>query len=350
MKGKFWLKGPVFILFSATLVGCGGVVVSALLGESSNIREVDVSPATATIEPGGSVVLTASARSLVGKVLGGVNYQWTVERGRDLIVNPEEITLGGNRAQVTARSDLTASQLEQNNLVIVKVTASGGSSWLGISSGSASATATITIVMPGSNVLSVAVFPDVIGLQPGMSQQFIAFVTDSKGFSRDQTAQAAEWQLSDPRLGSVNLQTGLFTAAASLPAGEERLQGSLTAQVGQASGQATVILKETVGTLGEEPVVLTVYPQQVKLPLAGTGKENTQRFLAVAQDKNGNTVPLNSLTWELQALSHSNVGTINPSTGVFTSGTVSGTGTVVALAQTATGQDLRGTAELRVGE
>jgi len=94
-------NGTTWVLTRATDVGSAG-------GATPPVASVTVTPATATIAPGGSVQLTATTKDAVGNVLTGRLVMWTSSNTAVATVNPTGLVTGvsaGGPVTITATSE-----------------------------------------------------------------------------------------------------------------------------------------------------------------------------------------------------------------------------------------------------
>ncbi len=163
-------------------------------------------------------------------------------------------------------------------------------------SGGISATASVTVIVGA--LATVTVTPDPVTLPINATQQYTAVGKDAGG---NVVAISPVWSVVAGG-GAIN-SAGLFTAG-TVPGA---FPNTVRATSGSIAGTATVNV--TAGALA----TITVTPNPVTLPLNGP-----QQFTAVGKDASGNVVAF-SPVWSVVA----GGGTIN-SAGLFTAGSVSG--------------------------
>ena len=166
-------------------------------------------------------------------------------------------------------------------------------------SGGVSGTATVTVTL--GLLATITVTPNPVSVAIGTTQQFTAVGRDVGG---NVVAISPTWSLVAGG-GSIDITTGLFTAGNTTGT----YGNSVRASVGALAGFATVIV--TSGALAS----ITVTPNPVSMQTS-----SAQQFIAVGRDASGNVFIITP-TWSVV----NGGGTINASTGVFTSGVVAGT-------------------------
>ncbi len=170
-----------------------------------------------------------------------------------------------------------------------------------------------------------------IGITPATSQvqnnggtvTFTAVAKDQFGVAMANQPTFV-WSLLGGSVGSINLATGLYTAPVS-GTGTATVQASVTGS-GVVSNSATVTI---VAAAQLTSIAITPTAPQV-------GNGGNQAFTAVAKDQFGNALAAQpTFAWSLVAGS---IGSINPSTGLYTA-PASGTGTATVQA-TVTGSGI----------
>ncbi|MEW5742707.1 MAG: right-handed parallel beta-helix repeat-containing protein [Myxococcota bacterium] len=260
----------------------GGLTVTATQGaivrtSSANVTvtggsvsRVAVSPALATLSPGGTAAFTAQAFDAFNNPVAGT-ATWTVAAGGGAI-NAAGVFTAGNTAG-TFTDTVTA-------------TVAG-----------VSGTATV-VVQPGP-VARVTVAPAMATLAPGGNTTFTA-----QAFDAFNNAVASTFTWAAQAAAGTITQGGNFTAgtmAGNYP-------NAVTASVGTVSGSASVTINP--GALSQ----LTISPSTVTLQAGGTAA-----FSAAGRDGSGNPVAVTP-TWSVV----SGGGAIT-SAGVFTAGSTTGT-------------------------
>ncbi|HMJ58527.1 MAG TPA: Ig-like domain-containing protein [Gemmatimonadales bacterium] len=257
------------------------------------VATVSVSPATASLQVGQTVQLTASPKDAGGNPLAGRVVTWTSSA-------PGVASVNGNG-------------------LVTSIAA--GSATITATSEGHSGTAALTVTSPPpAPVASVTVSPATASLVVGGTQQLTATLRDASG--NVLTGRVVTWATSAAAVATVN-GSGLVTAGAAGSA-------TITATSEGQSGTSAV----TVTTPAPAPVAsVTVSPATVNLGVAGT-----QQLTATLRDASGNVLTGRSVTW---ASSNVLVGTVSGS-GLVT-GLVVGSATI-----TATSEGQNGSAALTV--
>jgi hypothetical protein len=181
--------------------------------------------------------------------------------------------------------------------------------------------ASVSITITAGALATIAVSPGSVSLAGGATQQYTAVGKDAHN---NVVTITPAWTIAAGG-GTIDGSTGLFTAGTT--AGD--FTNTVTATSGAVSGTASVSV--TSGTLAS----ITVTPSS---PSLAAGAQ--QQFVAVGHDAGNNVVAITP-TWSVAA----GGGTIDPSTGLFTSGTTAGTFTNTV---TATSGAISGTASVTV--
>ncbi len=171
-----------------------------------------------------------------------------------------------------------------------------------------------------SEIASITVSPNPT-LTINATQQFTAIALDADGREVD---FSPVWTV-EVGGGTINPTTGMFTAGTTLGV----FTATIRATDNGRSGSATVTV------IAGAAVSLTVTPNPHSMAINGT-----QQFTATAADAGGNPVSITP-SWTVV----NGGGSINPGTGMFTAGTVSGT---FANTIRATSGSLSGTATVTV--
>jgi hypothetical protein len=181
--------------------------------------------------------------------------------------------------------------------------------------------ASVSITITAGALATIAVSPGSVSLAGGATQQYTAVGKDAHD---NVVTITPAWTIAAGG-GTIDGSTGLFTAGTT--AGD--FTNTVTATSGAVSGTASVSV--TSGTLAS----ITVTPSS---PSLAAGAQ--QQFTAVGHDAGNNVVAITPI-WSVAA----GGGTIDPSTGLFTSGTTAGT---FANTVTATSGAISGTASVTV--
>jgi MYXO-CTERM domain-containing protein len=236
------------------------------------IASLELTPSSATLSPSGQVTFTARARDASGNEVPATP-SWAVIHG------------GGS---ITSAGVFTAGTLAGTYTQTVRAVA-----------GSASATATVT-VQPGP-AERIELSPSPVTLAPGGRVRLTARVLDAHGNVR---ADAVTWSLLAAGAGTLNAQTGDFTASATTGT----YTNALRAEAGGRTALATVTIQS--GALAQ----LLLTPASASLRVGAS-----VAFSARGLDANGNEVAL-SPSWDVV-----NGGGGVSATGTFTAGSVAGT-------------------------
>jgi uncharacterized repeat protein (TIGR02543 family) len=287
MNGRISLKKLLLMgLGLSGMVGCEEVAVEVV-----DAAYVDVMPASASLQVGGTQQFSAAVRDGRGNVLGGRIVIWGTSNPSVVAINSsgEALAMSPGAVTITATSE------------------------------GKSGTATVTVSQVP--VATVTVSPASASILVGATQQFTATTKDAGG--NVLTGRAVSWSSSNTAVATVNGSTGLVTGVAA---------GSvtITATSEGKSGTATV-------TVGQVPVAtVTVSPTSASILVGGT-----QQFTATTRDAGGNVLTGRAVTW---SSSNTAVATVNTSTGLVT-GVAAGSATI-----TATSEGKSGTATVTVGQ
>jgi uncharacterized protein YjdB len=281
----------------------GGVTITATAGGKSGtsaitvdpaspvpVASVEVSPATANVQVGAAVQLTAVARDAAGNALPGRAITWSSGSTGIATVSESGLVTGvaAGEATITATSE-------------------------GISG---SATVTVTTAPPPP-VASVSVAPATASVQVGATVQLAATLRDAAG--NVLTGRTVTWTTSAGGVATVSA-TGLVTGVAVGGA-------TITATSEGKSGTAAI-------TVTPVPVAtVTVAPATASVPVG-----STVQLSATLRDASGNVLTGRVVTW---------------STSASAVATVSGTGLVLGVTAgpatiTATSESKSGTSAITV--
>ena len=238
------------VTISASAAGISGTsAVTVDPAPPIPVSSVVVSPASATIQIGGTAQLAAVARDAAGNALTGRAIGWS----------------SGNEGVAT---------VDQSGLVRA---VSAGTVTITATSEGVSGTSSVTVTpLPPAPVASVAISPATSSLTIGQTQQLTATLRDAAG--NILTGRSVSWGTSADGIASVS-STGLVTAVAVGNA-------TITATSEGVSGTAAV-------TVAQVPVAtVTVTPATASI---ATGA--TVQLTAVARDASGNPLSGRSFTW-----------------------------------------------------
>jgi hypothetical protein len=179
-----------------------------------------------------------------------------------------------------------------------------------VSSGSISATATVTV--PAGPLESITVTPSPQSLAIGAQQTFTAVGHDDDG---NAVAITPTWTVTSG--GGTITGVGVFTAGTVA----STFTNTVRASVG--SGCSGIFGRATVTVLPGALTTITISPNSPSLL-----EDTTQQFTAVGTDANGNVLTITPV-WSVSGVGG---GTIDASTGLYTAGSVPGTYTNSVIA------------------
>lgn len=266
----------------------GGLKATAtVIVTAGPLSSIVVTPNPATLAVGQSQQFTAVGKDASGNVLDFTPV-WTVVAGGGTI-NATGLFVAGGTLGTFANT--------------VKAT-----------SGTASGTATVTVVLGA--LASITVTPNPATMAIGASQQMTAVGKDAGG---NVVTITPVWDVVTTPNGASITQTGMYTAGVQAGTFVNKVRASS----GGIAGYATMIATNAVLTS------ITVTPNPVFLQTAGV-----QQFTAVGHDASGNVFAITPV-WSVV----SGGGVINAGTGVFTAGLVAGvyTNTVKATSGAVSG-------------
>jgi len=279
-------------LGSATITASseGQMASAAITVSGAAVASVTVSPATASLQVGGSVQLSATTRDANNNVLTGRVVTW-----------------GSSN---TAISTVSASGL---------VTAvAAGTATITATSETKTGTATITVTAPA--VASVTVSPATASLQVGGTVQLSATTRDAN--NNVLTGRVVTWSSSNTGISTVSA-SGLVTAVAAGTA-------TITALSETKTGTAAI----TVSAPAPVPVAsVSVSPSTATVLVGGT-----VQFSAVTRDANNNILTGRSITWNSSNIAVATVSASGLGTAVA-AGTVQITATSEGKSASATQTD-----------
>ena len=273
---------------SATITATAGSVSgSAIVSVAQDISVVAVAPDRARVLVGDTVRLVATATDANGKVVTEAEFVWASGDTAVAVVDASGLVtgVGAGQAEVVAAAAAVTGR------------------------------ATLTVAAPTPT--TVAVTPDTVTLAAvGQTAQLAAEVRDQAGRVMD--GIPVDWSSADTTVAVVD-SAGLVTAVDGGAA-------TVTARVGEASGDAIVSVMQSVDSVTLSPSADTIAPG------------DTLRLIAEAYDANGHLVAGAEFTWSSSA---AGVATVDPSGLV--QGAAEGTATV-----TSTAEDASGTSEITV--
>jgi hypothetical protein len=294
----------------ATSTGTGTAIISATSGSVT-----------------GSTVLTVTAASLVSiaitpqsaSVPKGQTQQFTAT-GTYTDGTTQDLTQTGRWSSSAAAVATISNSSGTNGLATTLAT---GTTTIGISSGSVTASSTLTVT-PAA-LVSIAISPQSPTIPLGTSQQFTASGTYTDSSTQDVTSLVT-WSSSSAQVAIISNNSGTNGLATSAGVGTANItatSGSVTASTSLAVGQAVI-------------VSIAVSPATVSAPLG-----SSQQFAATATYTDGSSQDITqSATWasSVPAVATINsfglaaslsIGSTNISAG---SGSVSGSTTLTVTA------------------
>ena len=281
-SGLFTAGTTAGLFANAVTASIGSIVGTASVTISSGaMTSVTVTPNPQVLAPGASQQFTAVGRDANGNVVA-FTPTWSVQAGGGTI-NAGGLFTAGAVASTFANTIRACS------------TAACGS-------GSIAGFATVTV--SAGALASITVTPDPVNVGTGASQQFTAVGKDASG-NVVPIVPAPTWAVLPGHAGGTIQSTGRYTAPAS--AGID----SIRATSGTISGFARVNVMAS-GAL----VAIAVTPNPASVVTGGT-----VTFTATGFDVSGLVVPTPGLVWSVVA----GGGSIDPVSGLFTAGAVTGT-------------------------
>lgn len=270
-------RGLAVLTVIATACGGGGDAARPVAPPAPVVPVVamiQVTPATATIAPAGSVALTAQPVTASGSAVA-VTVTWRSSAPSIAIVDASGLVTGVTPGQAT-----------------ISATAGG-----------MSGTSLVTVLVP---VASVTLAGDTAALPPGATRQLAAIPRDAAGAPL--TDRSVGWASSAPSVATVS-GAGLVTAVA--PG-----QTTIIASVGSVSSRITVTVIAPVASLTLSPDSLLIIPGEARF------------FAATLRDAVGTVINGRAVSWTSSA---SAVATVS-ATGTVT-GVAAGRALVIALSE-----------------
>jgi len=252
------------------------------------VASVTVTPASANLQTGQTVQLTATARDASGNTLSGRVMTWTSTNTSVVTVNGSGLVGGAGAGSAT----ITATSEGQ----------------------SGTSTVTVTFVP----VASVTVTPASASVQVGQTVQLTATPRDANGNAL--SGRAVTWSSTNTTVATVSgtgLVRGATAGSATITATSE----------GQSGTSAVTVTVAPVATVTVSPAAAAIQPGQ------------TVQLTATTKDANGNILTGRTVTW---------VSNSNAAATVSSSGLVTGVATGTALI-TATSEGKSGGAAIAVG-
>jgi hypothetical protein len=269
-QARRWAKLIPAVIFAAAMAACGSDHSTGPKTPASIV----LSSAGGSVPAGGTLQFSAVVKDASGNTLS-LTPTWSVLHGGGTINSSGLFTAGDSAATFA-------------NTVKVAV-------------GSVSATNSVTVT--SGALAAIHVTPDSVSIAAGATQQYVAAGVDAHG-----NAVAIPDRVWSVAAGGGTIDTsGLFTAGAA-----GTYAHTVTATSGSMSGTASVTVTSVFGPVASIEIVLN--PGTV-------GVGGTKQYTVVGKDADGNIVPVvPAPVWSVVA----GGGTIDPSTGLFTAGTVAG--------------------------
>ena len=283
----------------ATGASGGSTIISATIGpvssgtmltvNSSTVSSITLSPWDSSIQAGRTQQFIATAKDAGGNPVPGVTLTWT----------------SSNPAVATVSSGGLATGV------------SSGSAIIGATIGSVSVGTWMTVT--SSTVNSITLTPPASSIQASQNQQFIATAKDAGGNSVP--GVTFTWTSSNPAVATVS-SGGLATGV---------------------SGGSTVI-SATIGSVSTGmPLTVTASSSPLKSitvtpPAPSIQASQSQQFVAVAKDMNGNVMPNVTFAWTSSNQAVASINSNGLATGLVAGSTIIGatvgsinTGTALAV-------------------
>ena len=241
------------------------------------VSAVSVSPASASVQPGQTLQLTATTLDSAGNVLTGRTVTWSSSNTAAATVSRTGLVSGVAAGSAT----ITALSEGQSGRAVVAVT--------------------------NAPVASVTVTPSSATVSVGQTAPLTATPKDASGTPL--SGRAVTWSSSDTAIARVS-GSGLVTAVAT--------------------GSAT-ITATSEGQSGTSSITVTAVPvASVAVTPASAGVQvgQTAQFTATLQDANGNTLSGRVVTW-----ASSNTGVASVSGGGLATAKAAGTATITATSE-----------------
>ncbi|HUR19277.1 MAG TPA: ice-binding family protein, partial [Vicinamibacterales bacterium] len=262
------------------------------------LASVTVTPNPQTLAQGGTQQYTAVGRDANGNVVA-FTPTWSIQAGGGTITSGGVFTAGNTSGTFanTVRACSTAA----------------------CASGSSAGFATVS-VNPGA-LASITVTPDPVNVGTNANQQFVAVGRDANG---NIVGILPTWTVKPGDAGgSILNPSGVYTAPPAVGVGFDTVRATVGTITGAARANVTAS-----GAL----VSISVTPNPANVVVNGTVQMTATGF-----DASGLVVPTPGLVWSVVVPPGG--GTINPSTGLFTAGTVVGfyTNSIKATSGTVSG-------------
>jgi len=299
-------------ILPVALGGCGGAtaillaLAPSLIKEADEVHRIKLRVLPSIAEPGAKVRLTVDGYSRIGNEVSIKNELklWTATGDLDLLRSetPEgqQLLLSGQLHTASNDIELQVKEREAINRP--------GTVNFTVQVGGRSATASLQVMLSASGLLSLYVQPPTIGLAPGARQQFTVVARDAQGVAVP--VDGVVWEAT----GGLSVDPdGLVTVPSTAAPGTAEVSAKIVENGQESKDTAEVIISS------QEPenrvYEVLVYPRSVRLY---TG--SSLGFLAVAIDHTGVAVPSAKFQWSI----NKGIATIDPRSGVLTTGTETG--------------------------
>ena len=250
---------------TATITATAGSVSgSATVSVAQSVSAVTVSPAADTLVAGDTLRLAAEATDANGHLVAEPEFSWASSDTSVAVVDDAGLVsgVGAGQAEVTAAASGVTDRAD------------------------------LTVVAPAPT--AIAVTPDTVALAAlGQTVQLSAEVRDQIG--RAMEGVRVSWSSTDTTIALVD-SAGLVTAVGSGTT-------TITAEAGDASGEAVVTVMQSAGSVVVSPAADTVAPG------------DTLRLEAEAFDANGHRAEGTQFDWSSSAVSVARGGRIGTGYG-----------------------------------
>jgi len=241
------------------------------------VSAVSVSPASASVQPGQTLQLTATTLDSAGNVLTGRTVTWSSSNTAAATVSRTGLVSGVAAGSAT----ITAASEGQSGTAVMAVT--------------------------NAPVASVTVTPSSATVSVGQTAQLTATLKDASG--NVLSGRAVTWSSSDTTIARVS-GSGVVTAVATG-------SGTITATSEGQSGTSSVsVTPVSVASVAVTPASASMQVGQ------------TVQFTATLKDANGNTLSGRVVTW-----ASSNTGVASVSNGGLATAKAAGTATITATSE-----------------
>src|SRR6266705_1862852 len=266
---------------AATSEGHSGTATLTVTAVTVPVASVTVSPASASVQAGQTVQLTATPKDANGNALSGRTVTWASSNGSVGTVNGSGLVTG-----------------------VV-----GGSTTITATSEGQSGSSAVTVTAGPLPVASVTVSPASASVPAGQTVQLTATAKDANGNAL--TGRTVTWASSNISVGTVNasgLVTGVVAGSTTITATSEGKSGT--------SAVTVTAAPVPVASVTMSPATASVFVGQ------------TTQLAATPKDANGNTLTGRTITW---ASSPSSIAGVNGSG--LAAGVAVGSATITATSE-----------------